>query len=801
MQTITTHLSRFKRSNRGISTVITVMLSLVLIVIIVGNVFISESQMNQADWERKQESIRIVDAEATTENWTQHPSGYALGGSTSLLSGDIANLTADDGSYMTFRSYFSGTDLSDFVDSNSSNVDSLPNEGTQSNFTAQRYGPDAVYDALTEKNTGSNSSSFGSSTSSTYTTISASYMYGSVFTSPADAEGATVQNITWYGRGNFGSGNSKALLVLASTRELLAVSNPVAFSTTAQERTNAFSSPPTISANTAYILMMIFDVSTRFYYGSGSLNQGYYDTSNSYATPTNPTDAANNNNQYRIRAAYEMPENYELDIEVQWTSVDYDETNEVLAIYADQETNTHSLDANGGYMTVGGSADWGSVTGTISFWIKWDAVGGRPWGQHDNMETRISGTYLVLDWGGSDTLTSGTSFTSGNWYFIAIVWDENTDDLYLYVGDQTNPPALDASDGAWSLAVSTAGVTENDFMASKGGVEPANGHGDDLRYWNTDRSLANIQSDYDTEVTGSEANLRSYFKLNNNFDDAGPNNNDGSGSGSYSFQADTPFGGSAETIRVDVWTGSSWQNVFTDLADGWNNVSISSYLSSQTFTIRFKGGVETSDTPQDSWNIDAAILHVWSNEYTSEVEFTGSANTENWSQLNWTANTAWTVGSISVTIQLYNFTLGGYQPSGDGYLAYTSSSTPNVDESKNQTIPADATDFRNATGHWRIKIRGIKITPLFDFKADWIEFAEIKQSGTLITFENDGPLTIHLVSVWVNNPASHQRYETDLILESGGTLSHLFEDIVLLGEEWIIKASTERGNIAIFSNG
>ncbi len=66
-----------------------------------------------------------------------------------------------------------------------------------------------------------------------------------------------------------------------------------------------------------------------------------------------------------------------------------------------------------------------------------------------------------------------------------------------------------------------------------------------------------------------------------------------------------------ENIRVDVWTGSFWQNLFTDLNNGWNNATVSTYLLSSTFTIRFKGGTETSDATQDYWNIDATILHVW----------------------------------------------------------------------------------------------------------------------------------------------------------------------------------------------
>ncbi|MCW4011073.1 MAG: hypothetical protein NWF05_10725 [Candidatus Bathyarchaeota archaeon] len=60
MQVITKQLRRLKRDKRGISTVITVMLSLVLLVVIVGNVFISSYQMNQVDTEKMQENLNIT---------------------------------------------------------------------------------------------------------------------------------------------------------------------------------------------------------------------------------------------------------------------------------------------------------------------------------------------------------------------------------------------------------------------------------------------------------------------------------------------------------------------------------------------------------------------------------------------------------------------------------------------------------------------------------------------------------------------------------------------------------------------
>jgi hypothetical protein len=262
------------------------------------------------------------------------------------------------------------------------------------------------YDTLTEANTGGGSASFGSNIGTSFTTVSQNEMYGSVFTSPANAEGATLQNMTWYGCGSTGSGNAEAVLVLHNTLQIIAVSNAVSFTTSVAEYTCTFASPPTLSANTQYVLMMIFSAPTRFYYSAGNANQGHLDTTNRYATPFNPTDATHNNNQYRIRAAYNIPYNYELDLEVQWTNVDFSEAKEELCIY-------------GGLM-------------------------------------------------------------------------------------------------------------------------------------------------------------------------------------------------GSEKLRVDVWTGSSWQNAIASLNSGWNNVTVSTYLVSSTFTVRFKGSLETADTTQSSWEIDVTLLHLWS---------------------------------------------------------------------------------------------------------------------------------------------------------------------------------------------
>ena len=552
------------------------MLSLILIVVIVSNVVLWSYQMNQFDWEKMQEDVSIVDVRDT---WSYNPSGYGLGGSTSLVSGSVSNLKSDDGLYMTFRSYYSGTDITDFVDNNTSDVGSPADRGTHSNFTAQQYGPDGMMDTLLESNTGGGEQ----------------WLSPTGYEDPGN-EWANETNAYDDDAGTYavddvpGGGTWSQYLVL--TRNAITCGKIRYY----------------IGREDAYIDQVEIDIYndtwTNVYIGAGIwnvwTNVSFAETSVTKmrfrffnAMPAGP--------QYRMAYVYEAdflqsggPVNYELDLEVQWTDVDYDEANEWLCVYG----------------------------GTMGL----------------------------------------------------------------------------------------------------------------------------------------------------------------------------------EDVRVDVWNGSAWENVFTDLSSGWNNFSVSSYLESSTFTIRFKGGNETGDTTQDSWDIDVTLLHVWSDEYTLEVEFTGSSNTEDWGQLSWTVDSAWTVGSVNVTLQLYNYTLNCYPTSGNGYIAYTSDDTPNTDEVKNQIITVNPTHFRNATGCWKMKVKGVKATDKqFDLKVDWVEF-KVGIEGTLFTFKNRGSLTSHLVSLWVINSTHHRRYDIDVIINSGETLTYSRIDVSLPTREWMVKVVTERGNIAIFQN-
>jgi len=180
------------------------------------------------------------------------------------------------------------------------------------------------------------------------------------------------------------------------------------------------------------------------------------------------------------------------------------------------------------------------------------------------------------------------------------------------------------------------------------------------------------------------------------------------------------YGGTmgAEGILVDVWYNSTWNNVLSDLAAGWNNVSIASYLDSVTLTVRVRGGSEASDALRDAWQFDISLIHVWGPEYTSEIELLGDSNLYEWSQLEWTIDSAWTNESVRVQLQLYDYNSGSYPTAGDGYMGYTVE-TADLDETRSQIISSTPENYRNGTGWWRVKLTG-RMYDQFDLNLDYV---------------------------------------------------------------------------------
>jgi len=82
-----------------------------------------------------------------------------------------------------------------------------------------------------------------------------------------------------------------------------------------------------------------------------------------------------------------------------------------------------------------------------------------------------------------------------------------------------------------------------------------------------------------------------------------------------------------------------------------------------------------------------------------------------------------------------------------------------------------------------------------------IDFLAIRLviDGTRFTFQNRGPSSSHLVSLWVNNSTRHQRFDINIFINSGDTESHIRSDVTLLNKPYTVKVVTERGNTAVFT--
>jgi hypothetical protein len=101
----------------------------------------------------------------------------------------------------------------------------------------------------------------------------------------------------------------------------------------------------------------------------------------------------------------------------------------------------------------------------------------------------------------------------------------------------------------------------------------------------------------------------------------------------------------AESLIVQVWD-SGWTTLVTIVDandDTWINTSITAYLDSAYFAVRFLGGTESGDTTQSTWNIDAILIHSWTTEVLDyEINF----------EYQWTtANTTPATATLAINAQ------------------------------------------------------------------------------------------------------------------------------------------------------
>ena len=145
---------------------------------------------------------------------------------------------------------------------------------------------------------------FGYTSAGASTAAITNSLRGSLFTSPSDYGSFTSGSI--YISHSLSGGNVK--VVIAKHSDLNIVTNGISNGISAPSTgwyTPTFASNPSLVASTDYVLTGITDsVVNKITYDSGTTNQGHVDSSNTYSSPSNPTDATHDNNKYAVYITY-----------------------------------------------------------------------------------------------------------------------------------------------------------------------------------------------------------------------------------------------------------------------------------------------------------------------------------------------------------------------------------------------------------------------------------------------------------------------------------------------------------------
>jgi hypothetical protein len=719
---------------------------------------------------------------------SQNPSQWNLLGSTQNVSGSIVDLISNDSSYAIFNSYPSATniDINHFVDNNSSNIDNSTNIGTHSNFTAMQKGPDSINDTLTEGFTGTTTACYPSSynllgstqnvsgTISNLQTDDGLYM---TFRSYASATSAK----TFYA-------HQETITIGGSTYYLSNLTSADATGTTLSADTS--STGRKLMGKFVYQLtgVSMIPASTWTFYYRAMQNHGnivaHCDVdllirqSNGTVRTTIATDVANSSNIPTDSNWYTLSQTYAWTAYTVANSTDYLEIDYYIHVTGSQNNKLVSLRIDDNTLA---SVDQTRATNILlpsEYTSEVEFLGTsntQPWSQlvwtidSSFSAAGITATFQLYNY------TADAYSTVGAGYITDTIGTSNVTETQTIT---VNPTQFrDNATGNWKMKIKGVKTTTSQF----------DWKGDLIKY---QASNASYQLDLEVQWTGAE-----YTQAN--------------------ALLCISYGGTmgSENLLLDIWTGSAWQNISGALSNGWNNVSVSSYLTSSVFTIRFRDATP-GNAVQNSWNIDACLLHLWTtaDAYTAEIEFTGSSNLQSWTSLVWLVDSSWDTSSVNVTIQIYNWTLGDYPLSGNGYLSYVSSAAPYTDETKSQTIVSGAAQFRNSTGYWKVKIKGVKSTSTqFRMRVDWIELQDSYAStGNTIPYKacqwytiqataaSGAPVAYTYVSIYANGTTVTFQDATDaasvpnpawIRLDSNGTFQLQLKSATNLGETFVLSAA------------
>ena len=567
----------------------------------------------------------LTEGNAGTQTHDFFPESYTPIGGTTWTSGPLSSLQANDGSYMTFQAYptaFSGTTTFGYSTKGSSMNDFSSVRGSL--FTTSSFGF-ATSMSANLKFTSTNGNFGNINTGSSGDSIE-NVIRGGRFTSPSSM--TIAQDIRAYIYCSTNAKNMKAAIytsggnLVAETEE-----KSIPASGSANWQTFNFPDPkPALSAATNYILVVWSQSgggSANLRYSSTFGGNGRYDSSQ-YGTWPLSMSFSSNSYQYSIRcdyvtafeakaAIYSASGNSLIATTEEktiastidgWVSFDFlsppslsASTQYVLVAWASDSSNVniyyntgtaHYFRGSGTYpnwpssMFDQGSSRTYSINCTYSLPSEYKCeveFGGEPsnldawnslmWTIESSSTTPVNITYQLFNYTSGDYSQNGFGYMTDSTDSAGKTSEQT---INANASITVNPTDFRDDNGRWKLRFTVVKSTSSPFSVSL-----------DLTRYRPGSTVYAL--DLEEQWTNLDITHQPELCIK---------------TGTLAL---------GDNLAVDVWRSQPtghWDNVGTLINEnGWTNISISSYVSGSTFTIRYSSG---EDLLSNSWQIDSLLI-------------------------------------------------------------------------------------------------------------------------------------------------------------------------------------------------
>ncbi|MEX0931930.1 MAG: LamG domain-containing protein [Candidatus Paceibacterota bacterium] len=230
-------------------------------------------------------------------------------------------------------------------------------------------------------------------------------------------------------------------------------------------------------------------------------------------------------------------------------------------------------------------------------------------------ESRISDDGTGIN---TTVVTLEYDLATSTWYHVSFIYKSASGTVDVYLATTSAESHIHAGTMSGHKNSIKDSISQFRIASSHGAgnVNYFDGKIDDVRIWNKAREVSNINTDFKSELVGTEANLKGYWRFNDTLTDQTANGNTLSDYGGTIFSESKPFP-NPPSAATSPYPSHSSTTVATSTSLSWNPGSNLTqqgifFGTSSTITINdYQGTYGTSTTNFDPGTLSASTTYYW----------------------------------------------------------------------------------------------------------------------------------------------------------------------------------------------